>query len=701
MDIDVRRKDEVFGWAMSLRRRIVLASFLVQSGCFNPDPLDASETSATDTASTEGLGAESDGHSIGSDTSATDSGSVETTDTDDGETAGPLDGHHIIPGRIEAEDYRDGGQGVGYFDKTDGNTWGGCQADDDVDIKPDIGEGNSCVVGEFEAGEWLAYNVWVEKDGIYQAQLRVARGEESPGRVHLEVDGIDVSGPIEIPKTGVWDPLTFVIVTVPNLNLTAGSHVLVLEAEVDWVDLDWLEFFSRPSDEIRAPEPPDLDVSNAIEVGCDDDLAAMAEQAPNATFYLPNCTYTNVFEVTPSDGQRFIGESEDGVILQGNSGINRAFTGNASHVVIANMTLRGYGSGTDQSEAVIAGNTRYSSSGSDAIADDWHIYRVTIEDSGNGGLFLGNRWIVQECSFLRNNPTGVGGSRGVGGWIADSYFADNGTDGATGSADNAAQLKIVWWNVGPFGDPDRDSSPWVNFEGNDIADQTETPERLRVTGSTFDGGGDVRGVWFDLDVRDTEVAYNTFNQARTFGVFYEGCNNGWIHHNEFNGSGEWWGAPRSSAYFSASAVATNCSDNITVENNTFNDCPGSLVFYLGERGRNGADWVTDYPVATPDWGGASNPGQGYMIVNSFDPIGPTDRSSVGSSHLIARNNTFTGSSRYVGYMLDSEIDPNTEANMNTIMFNGNTYPSGQTEGTTFVWGHNTQSYADWQAAGRQ
>jgi hypothetical protein len=136
-----------------------------------------------------------------------------------------------------------------------------------------------------------------------------------------------------------------------------------------------------------------------------------------------------------------------------------------------------------------------------------------------------------------------------------------------------------------------------------------------------------------------------------------------------------------------------------VEENIFNDCPGSLIFFLGERGRNGGDWVTSYPVATTDWGGQSNPGQGHMIVNSFAPIGPADRSSVGSSNLIARNNTFNGNSRYVGYLLDSGINLSTEANMSTVIFSGDTYSAAQTNGSYFIWGYDTQNYSQWQSDG--
>jgi hypothetical protein len=613
----------------------------------------------------------------------------------DGETSSDV---HLVPGVIQAEDYRGGGEGVGFHDFSPGNEYGFCR-DDSVDIKEGNDTSGDCVVGLFQADEWLAYNIRLAQAGDFNIDLRVSRGVNTTGRARIEVDGVNLSGSIPIPSTGGWE--IFDTVHGPAIHLPAGEHEIRLVNEADWMDINWLEFrAAEPA--ANSPNLPDLTTDDAITVGCSDDLAALAVAAPEgAVFYLPDCTYTNVFNVNPKNGQRFIGQSQSGVIILGNPQTNRAFTGNSDNVVIANMTIRNYGSGNNQNEAPIVGNTGNSSNGSPAIADDWHIYQVSIADNGNSGIIMGNRWTIQNCSFYRNNPTGLGGSRGVGGWIADSYFEDNGTDGATGWAVNNAQIKIAWWNVGPWGDPARDSSTWVDYHGNDLADQTEPNDTLRMTGNTFEGSGLVRGIWFDLDVRDTEVSNNTFNNASTFGVFYEGSNNGWVHHNTFNNSGTWWGAPTASAYVSSAAVSTGSSDNILVEENVFNDCPGSLLFFLGERGRNGGDWVTSYPVATTDWGGQSNQGQGYMIVNSFAPIGPTDRSSVGSSNLIARNNTFNGNSRYVGYLLDSDINSSTEANMNTVIFSGNTYSTTQTNGSYFIWGHDTQNFSQWQAGGRQ
>jgi hypothetical protein len=605
---------------------------------------------------------------------------------------------HTLPGMIQAEAYREGGEGIGYHDTTPGNEYGFCR-EDSVDLKQGSGESGDCVVGLFQADEWLAYTVRLEQAGDFHIDLRVSRGINSTGGIRFELDGRDLSGLIPIPSTGGWE--IFDTVRTPTIHLPAGEHEIRLVNEVDWVDINWLEFKAIETN-ADSPSLPNLATDGAITVGCSEDLAALAAAAPEgAVFYLPDCTYTNVRNVNPKNGQRFIGQSQSGVIIQGNTEISRAFSGNSDDVVIANMTVRNYGAGNNQNEAPIVGNTGYSSNGTTAIADDWHIYRVSLTDNGNSGIIMGNRWIIQDCAFYRNNPTGLGGSRGVGGWIADSYFEDNGTDGASGWAVNNAQIKIAWWNVGPWGDSARDSSTWVDYHGNDLADQTETSETLRITGNTFEGSGLVRGVWFDLDVRDTEVSNNTFNNARTFGVFYEGSNNGWVHHNTFNNSGTWWGAPTTSAYVSSAAVSTGASDNILVEENIFNDCPGSLLFFLGERGRNGGDWVTSYPVATTNWGGKSNPAQGYMIVNSFTPIGPTDRSSVGSSNLIARNNTFNGNSRYVGYLLDSDINLSTEANMNTVIFSGNSYSTTQTSGNYFVWGYDTQNYSQWQAGGRQ
>ena len=59
-----------------------------------------------------------------------------------------------VPGRIEAEDYRIGGEDVGYHDTTTGNQFGEYR-DDDVDIGDTIDVGGGYSTGAIASGEWL------------------------------------------------------------------------------------------------------------------------------------------------------------------------------------------------------------------------------------------------------------------------------------------------------------------------------------------------------------------------------------------------------------------------------------------------------------------------------------------------------------------------------------------------------------------
>ncbi|MEM8534220.1 MAG: carbohydrate-binding protein [Chloroflexota bacterium] len=78
-----------------------------------------------------------------------------------------------LPGRIEAEDYRKGGNDVGYYDTTPGNT-GTSYRTDDVDIQS-CGEKDACYnVGWMDAGKWLAYDVTFATSGEYTFVARAA-----------------------------------------------------------------------------------------------------------------------------------------------------------------------------------------------------------------------------------------------------------------------------------------------------------------------------------------------------------------------------------------------------------------------------------------------------------------------------------------------------------------------------------------------
>jgi hypothetical protein len=149
----------------------------------------------------------------------------------------------IIPGRVDAERFDDGGEGVAYHDTTLGNK-GGAFRTTDVDIETTMDAGGGYDVAWIRPGEWLQYTVNVSADGPYDLMLRLA-SSGSGGVLHLEIDGANATGPITVPNTGGWQ--TWRTVTVPRVSLRAGSHSLRLAFDVNGstggvANLNWFDF---------------------------------------------------------------------------------------------------------------------------------------------------------------------------------------------------------------------------------------------------------------------------------------------------------------------------------------------------------------------------------------------------------------------------------------------------------------------------
>ena len=147
---------------------------------------------------------------------------------------------HTIPGRIEAEEYDLGGEGLGYHEaNTNGNEGGAPFRNDEVDIEvtgDDHGGYNIAYVIE---GEWLAYTVEVMSSGVYNLNLRMA-ADGAGKTLHVEIDGVDVTGPVQVPNTGGWQ--TWETVTVSDVSLTAGEHVMRIVFGSSYMNLNYMEF---------------------------------------------------------------------------------------------------------------------------------------------------------------------------------------------------------------------------------------------------------------------------------------------------------------------------------------------------------------------------------------------------------------------------------------------------------------------------
>ena len=146
----------------------------------------------------------------------------------------------LVPGRIEAEEYDLGGEGLGYHEaNTNGNEGKSPFRNDEVDIEETGDDHGDYNVGYILSGEWLQYSVEVLASGVYDLNLRMA-AEGSGKTLHIEMDGVDVTGPIQVPNTGGWQ--VWETVTVRDVNLMAGEHVMRIVFGSDYMNLNYVEF---------------------------------------------------------------------------------------------------------------------------------------------------------------------------------------------------------------------------------------------------------------------------------------------------------------------------------------------------------------------------------------------------------------------------------------------------------------------------
>ncbi len=151
-----------------------------------------------------------------------------------------------VGARIEAEDYDEGGAGVGYHDVdsrqgTSTVRAGGSANEVDLVAIDSGADSPGMKVGYTVAGEWLRYTAVVPITATYKLRLRVANGTgaASPNAVSLRWKGTVIAGPLTVPSTGGWD--LFTDLDVPGVVLTAGTSQLQVDCVTGGFDLNWLE----------------------------------------------------------------------------------------------------------------------------------------------------------------------------------------------------------------------------------------------------------------------------------------------------------------------------------------------------------------------------------------------------------------------------------------------------------------------------
>jgi hypothetical protein len=151
-----------------------------------------------------------------------------------------------LPGRIESENFKAGGEGIAYHDTSKGSFTSYYRAGD-VDLQYAFNDYFGYSLFEIDPGEWVAYDINVLQSGTYTLNARVA-ASIAGGVFHVELDGGNISGPITIPRTGAG-LRTYQTLSVPIYSLPQGQHELRFVADqpaTDRTDLsaaiNYLEF---------------------------------------------------------------------------------------------------------------------------------------------------------------------------------------------------------------------------------------------------------------------------------------------------------------------------------------------------------------------------------------------------------------------------------------------------------------------------
>ncbi len=145
-----------------------------------------------------------------------------------------------IPGKIEAEHFDNGGEGVAYHDTEAENKFNLFRTNEGVDVEA-TGDGSGVYnLGWIVTGEWLEYSVNVQTAGAYTLETRVASGSSAVKAFHVEMDGVNISGPVSFNATAGWQ--VYQTVSVKTTALTTGNKIMRIVVDAGDFNLNFVNF---------------------------------------------------------------------------------------------------------------------------------------------------------------------------------------------------------------------------------------------------------------------------------------------------------------------------------------------------------------------------------------------------------------------------------------------------------------------------
>lgn len=150
---------------------------------------------------------------------------------------------HPVPGKIEAEDYGEGGEGIAYHDNETGNVGGitTYRTENDVEMENCTDTGGGYNVGWVAPGEWLRYVVDVTATGKMQVDVRVA-SMNGGGTVKVTFENNAVEDTISFGDTGGWQDWITVTLDSNKMNLTQlGQDIMRVDIVAGEFNLNFVE----------------------------------------------------------------------------------------------------------------------------------------------------------------------------------------------------------------------------------------------------------------------------------------------------------------------------------------------------------------------------------------------------------------------------------------------------------------------------
>ncbi len=147
-----------------------------------------------------------------------------------------------FPGKVEAENYDEGGHNKSFFDK-DTENQGNVYREDEVDIvtvaEKDASKGYA--IGYTQSGEWLEYTVNVSATAKYDIVANVATAMDDVSALQLFIDDKAITESIVIPKVDTtWN--VYKDVSLGSADIEKGTHVLKLMITGAYLNVDWIQF---------------------------------------------------------------------------------------------------------------------------------------------------------------------------------------------------------------------------------------------------------------------------------------------------------------------------------------------------------------------------------------------------------------------------------------------------------------------------